>query len=103
MAFSFSRLIISESNILTTNEAFIIVKDKDSQISRLDNAACLGRIDERDVWLGFKKGVPAWRCSCNKLRCPCSHAIAIALVWDRSRNVPDPTEEDCIFLCNKLK
>lgn len=100
MAFSFSRLMISESDIRTTNEAFSISKDKEFQMERLGYAACLGKINECDVWLGFKKGVPAWRCSCKKSGGPCSHVIAIALIWDRSRNVPDPSMEDVVDLTN---
>jgi hypothetical protein len=100
MAFSFSRLIISESDIRTTKESFSLTKDKDFQMEKLGTAACLGKINECDVWLGFKKGVPAWRCSCKKLGSPCSHVIAIALIWDRNRNVPDPSMEDVVDLTN---
>lgn len=100
MAFSFSRLMISESDVQVTNEAFDITKNQEYKIERLGNAACLGKINDHDVWLGFKKGVPAWRCSCKKLGSPCFHVIAIALVWDRSRNVPDPSMEDVTHLVN---
>lgn len=100
MAFSFSRLIIFETDVLISKEAFALLKEKEFQMERLGNAACLGKIGECTIWLGFKKGVPAWRCSCKKLGSPCSHVIAIALVWDRSRNVPDPSMEDIVDLIN---
>lgn len=100
MAFSFLRLIIFETDILTRKEAFVLLKENNFQMERLGNAACLGKTGDYDVWLGFKKGVPAWRCSCKKLGNPCSHAIAIALAWDRSRNVPDPNMEDIADLIN---
>ena len=100
MAFSFSRLIIFEADSITSKKAFVLVQEKAFHMERLGNAACLGKIDECDIWLGFKKGVPAWRCSCKKLGSPCFHVVAIALIWDRSRNVPDPTMEDIEYLTN---
>lgn len=100
MAFSFSRLIIFEADVLTSKESFTLLKEKEFQVEKLGNASCLGEIGGYDIRLGFKKGVPAWRCSCKKVGNPCSHVIAIALVWDRSRNIPEPSMEDVTDLTN---
>lgn len=99
MAFSFSRLIISESDIDTTKLAFELANTKDVEIQKLGNAACIGKVDNHKSWLGFRKGVPSWECSCMS-KDVCLHEIAVAIAWDRTRNIPDPTEKDCDFLCN---
>lgn len=99
MAFSFSRLIISESKSDKVYlEALKIITACNVNWRKIGTASCVGKIDTYDVWIGFKNGVSAWKCSCAD-QGACSHSIALSLVWDRSRNVPDPTAEDCIILC----
>ena len=98
MAFSFSRLIISESNIITCKDAFELSKEKSFKIERIGNASCIGKIRNNHIWLGFRKGIPVWECSCGKIEEPCLHAIALSLIWDRSRDVSDPDEESIAYL-----
>ncbi len=103
MAFSFSRLIIPESDIFIYKKALDFINENNMQVKRHGTAACTGEIDEQKVWLGFRKGVPVWRCSCvqntdEKIKRPCFHVLAISLVWDRGRNVPDPSQADVEFL-----
>ncbi len=107
MAFSFSRLIIPESDILTYEKALDLIRENNIQIKRLGTAACSAEIDTRAVWLGFNKGVPVWRCSYvygmnKKIIEPCVHTIAVSLLWDRSRSVPDPSREDVEFLLSNF-
>ncbi len=106
MTFSFSRLIISESDTVTYREASGLAEKKHPQPERRGTAAYVGEIDSYKIWLGFKKGVPAWECSCvknvtGKITKPCSHMLALSLLWDRSRNVPDPSPEDVAYLTRK--
>lgn len=106
MAFSFSRLIISEEDSNTCKEAFDPVKRIHLQVERRGTASCIGKINGYKLWLGFLKGVPAWDCSCYrdtylKTKNPCIHTITLALAWDRSRNVPDPSQEDTAYLMRK--
>ena len=103
MAFSFSRLIIYESDYVTSEKASKLVSEDFLQTTKCGTASCVGKIDSFEIWLGFKKGIPSWECSCTKIMCsqsskPCVHAIALAIAWDRNRNVPDPTSEDIKFL-----
>ena len=103
MAFSFSRLIISYSNTITCKEAFELIHEKHQKAEQRGTASCVGEIDDYKIWLGFRRGVPDWECSCNinthiKTQEPCSHAIALSLIWDRSRGVPDPSQEDIDYL-----
>ena len=98
MAFAFSRLIISESNIITCKDAFELSKEKSFRIERLGNASCIGEVSSYSIWLGFKRGVPAWKCSCETIKEPCVHAIALSLIWDRTRSVSDPDEENVAYL-----
>jgi hypothetical protein len=106
MAFSFSRLIISNSNSTACKDAFRLAQEKYPKIERRGTASCVGEIDGYKIWLGFRRGVPDWECSCNtnthiKIQEPCSHAIALSLIWDRSRSVPDPSQEDIEYLTKK--
>jgi hypothetical protein len=106
MAFSFSRLIISEASSGACVEAFALLEEASPVVRRLGTAACAGAITGHEIWLGFKKGVPAWKCSCTptlyaQTENPCAPAIALALAWDRSRAVPDPSFEDATFICQK--
>jgi len=103
MAFSFSRLIISNSNINTCKEAFRLAQEKHPKVKQRGTASCVGEIDGCKIWLGFRRGVTDWGCSCNinthiKTQEPCSHAIALSLIWDRNRGVPDPSQEDIEYL-----
>ena len=103
MAFSFSRLIISESDSSLCKQAFRLLEEKCPQAIQRGTASCIGKIDSCEIWLGFWKGKPSWRCSCNKTvyaqsENPCVHTIALAIAWDRDRDVPDPSDEDTEFL-----
>ena len=55
MPFSFSRLIISESDSATCEDAFEIVKEKPIQMKQRGTASCIGKIDGYKIWLGFRK------------------------------------------------
>jgi hypothetical protein len=65
MAFSFSRLIISESDSDTCKESFRLIGEKHPEARLRGTASCIGEIDGHKIWLGFEKGVTAWRCSCD--------------------------------------
>ena len=101
MAFSFFRLVLSE----TLHDEYVAVvqgKVLHGTYRVVGTAACRGKIDAHNIWLGFtKKGVPAWTCSCRASTKICPHVIAIAREWDRSRAVPDPTEKDARYLCQR--
>ncbi len=106
MAFSFSHLIIYESDRMTCESAFRLVNEDLPQATKRGTASCVGKIESFDIWLGFKKGIPSWKCSCTKTLYaessnPCVHAIALAISWDRNRGVPDPSDEDIEFLTKK--
>ena len=106
MAFSFSRLIIFESNRITFEKAFRLVDEDFRQVTKRGTASCVGKIDSFEIWLGFWKGTPSWKCSCTKTlyaqsKNPCVHAVALSVVWDRNRGVPDPLDEDIAFLTMK--
>lgn len=106
MAFSFSRLIISESDRVTCERAFRLVNQNCLQATQRGTASCVGKIDSFEIWLGFWKGIPSWKCSCTKILYtqstnPCVHAAALSIVWDRNRGVPDPSNEDIEFLMKK--
>ena len=107
MAFSFLRLMLSESNSIVYDEACRLVEEKHLQMRRQGTAACTGEIDGYKIWLGFSRiGVPTWQCTCTKSASvkteePCSHAIALSILWDRSRSVPDPSKDDVDFLTKK--
>ncbi|MBP6994105.1 SWIM zinc finger family protein [Candidatus Woesebacteria bacterium] len=103
MAFSFSRLIISETDLVTCERAFKLVNEAVPQATKRGTASCIGKIDTYEIWLGFWKGTPSWKCSCTEMvyaksKKPCVHAIALAIAWDRNRGVPDPSVEDIQFL-----
>ena len=106
MAFSLSRLIISESDNSLCKQAFRLLEEKCPQTIQRGTASCIGKIHSYEIWLGFWKGVPSWRCPCNKpvyaqFENPCVHTIALVIAWDRNRNVPDPSNEDIEFLMKK--
>jgi hypothetical protein len=106
MVFSFSRLIISESDRATSDKAFKLIGEYLPQATQRGTASCVGKIDNFEIWLGFWKGIPSWRCSCTKTMYaqssePCVHSIALSIVWDRNRSVPDPSNEDIKFLTKK--
>jgi hypothetical protein len=107
MAFSFLRLIISESNSKTFGEAFSLAGKLRPLVERRGTASCVGEIDGNKIWLGFTRmGVPAWRCSCinsseTRTENPCVHAATLSLVWDRSRGVPDLAQENIEYLTRK--
>lgn len=106
MAFSLSRLIISESDSSMCKQAFRLLEEKCPQAIRRGTASCIGKIDSYEIWLGFWKGTPSWRCSCTKTvyaqpKNPCAHAIALAIARDRDRDVSDPSDEDIEFLTKK--
>ena len=106
MAFSFSRQIISESDRATSDKAFKLVDEYLPQVTKRGTASCVGKIDDFETWLGFLKGIPSWKCSCAKTLYiqstnPCVHAVALSIVWDRNRDVPDPSSEDVEFLIKK--
>ena len=106
MAFSFSRLIISESDIIACDETFKFIEGKDLQVEQRGTASCVGGIGGYRLWLGFRKGIPSWECPCaeniyEKTQKPCSHAVALSLAWDRSRGVPDPSQESIEYLTRK--
>jgi hypothetical protein len=100
MAFSFSRLIISESDSKTCEEALTLAGKLRPVVERRGTASCVGEIYGNKIWLGFTRmGIPAWKCSCiysseTRTENPCVHAITISLAWDRSRGVLDPTLEN---------
>jgi hypothetical protein len=103
MAFSFSRLIIFESDRATSDKAFKLTGEYLPQATQRGTASCDGEIDNYKIWLGFWKGIPSWKCSCTQTlysqsKNPCVHAIALAFAWDRNRGIPDPTVEDITFL-----
>jgi hypothetical protein len=103
MAFSFSRLILYELDCTIWSRSFKLLEEKLPQATQRGTASCVGEIDSYKIWLGFKKGIPSWKCSCTQnanaqSEKPCSHAIALAIAWDRNRGVPDPTAEDIAFL-----
>ncbi|OHA20180.1 MAG: hypothetical protein A2836_00490 [Candidatus Taylorbacteria bacterium RIFCSPHIGHO2_01_FULL_45_63] len=103
MAFSFSRLIIPESDIFTYKKAIDFIEKSHAEIKQIGTASCVGESDAWKVWLGFRKGIPLWECSCTdntypKNQKPCFHVLSVSLLWDRSRNVPDPSQEDVEFL-----
>jgi hypothetical protein len=107
MAFSFSRLIISESDGITCKKVFEIVDRINLQAEQRGTATCVGKIGGNEIWLGFTRmGLPTWKCSCTeniytRKTKPCSHTIALSIVWDRSRGVPDPSLEDIEYLTRK--
>ncbi len=106
MAFSFSRLIISESDHATCERAFKMVNKDLFQATKRGTASCVGNIESFEVWLGFWKGIPSWKCSCTKTLYtqsthPCAHAVALSIAWDRNRGVPNPSSEDIEFLTQK--
>jgi hypothetical protein len=76
------------------------------QVTQRGTTPCVGKIGNFDIWLWFWKGIPSWKCSCRETAYaqsskPCAHAIALAIAWDRNRNVPDPSNEDVEFLTRK--
>ena len=107
MAFSFSRLIISESDTKTYKEALALIEKLQPLVERRSTASCVAETDGNKIWLGFTRiGVPAWKCSCVnspnvKTKDPCIHAIAISLAWDRSRGIPNPTLENIEYITRK--
>lgn len=108
MAFSFSRLIISESDIFIYKKAIDFMEKNHIQVSQQGTAFCTGKIDDYKMCLGFTRmGAPSWRCSCAynaypKNKKPCFHVLAMSLLWDRNRNVPDPSHEDVEFLLKNM-
>ena len=106
MAFSFSRLILYESDSTMYKQAFKLLEEKLPQATQRGTASCIGEIDNNKIWLGFWKGIPSWKCSCTQTvyaqsKNPCAHAIALAFVWDRNRGVPDPSGDDIEFLMKR--
>jgi hypothetical protein len=87
-------------------EAFKLAEKKEIRVEQKGTASCVGEIDGYKIWLGFKRGIPAYECSCGKniptqVNHPCFHAIAVSILWDRKRDVPDPSLEDIAYLTQK--
>jgi len=102
MAFSFSRLIISESDSVACKKAFELVDQMHPKAIQRGTASCVGEIGEYTIWLGFTRmGAPSWRCSCIHSEKPCVHTIALSIAWDRNRGVPDPSQENIDYLTKK--
>jgi len=106
MAFSFSRLILYESDSTMCKQAFKLLEEMLPQVTQRGTVSCIGEIDSYKIWLGFYKGIPSWRCYCTQTvhaqsKNPCVHAVALAIAWDRSRDVPDPSSDDIEFLTMK--
>ena len=107
MPFSFSRLIISEADTCMYKTAVDLIETNYSQVKQQGTASCVGTLDSYNVWLGFRKGVPSCKCSCveniyGTIQRPCSHVFATSILWDRSRNIPDPSQEDIEFLSKNM-
>jgi hypothetical protein len=103
MTFSFSRLTLCQSDSAMYKIAIEILEDRPPQTAQLGTASCIGEVDNYRIWLGFRKGIPSWKCSCAQAisarsNNPCVHVIVLSIAWDRSRKVPDPTAEDTAFL-----
>lgn len=97
MSFSFTRIILDKTEKVVYDRGLDYAKKGKVKLTTIGNNFCKGKAfgqEQYDVELGFKRtGSPKFYCSCqyyalNKLAC--KHIIALALVWDRSRNVPDP-------------
>ena len=101
MAFSFFRLTLTE----TPHELYCALEKEPvlhGTYRKVGTASCVGKINNHEIWLGFKKGRPSWKYSCHEDLSVCKHILTLARIWDRSRDVPDATNEDTIVLCKGL-
>jgi hypothetical protein len=100
MAFSFSRIILSDTEMQVYYRGLEYADKKKIKIKKLFNNACLAEAIGSDIYavgLGFNRaGSPKYSCSCpyyQEHNIVCKHIIGAALVWDRGREVPDPDDE----------
>lgn len=107
MAFSYTRLVLDETELKIYYRGLDYANSKKTTLSRVLNNACTGVVSgtkSYDVALGFSKvGSLKYSCSCpyfqeNK-KIICKHIIATALIWDRERKVPDPDQKTIEHLC----
>ncbi|MDP2944571.1 MAG: SWIM zinc finger family protein [bacterium] len=99
MAFSFSRIILSDTEIQVYYRGLEYADKKKIKIKKLFNNACLAEATGSDMYaveLSFNRvGSPKYSCSCPYYQghnIICKHIIGAALVWDRGRKVPDPDD-----------
>jgi len=100
MAFSFTRLILENTETPVYQRGLEIANKKIVVVKNIDNNSIEVTIkgtSTYDIKLGFKRtGSPKTICSCPYFllqKQPCKHIIASSIYWDRSRNVPDPDKE----------
>jgi len=111
MAFSFTRLIMEETDSLDYQRGLEFVNRRNAILDRVTNCACcvtLQMPENYRVRLGFARiGSPAYSCSCSDWSCfdsrkkTCAHIIAASLAWDRSRSIPDPDNDTIDYFFRK--
>lgn len=107
MAFSYSRLLLENTELKIYHRGLDYANSRKIAISKMLNNACIAIAkgkDSYDVSLGFSHiGSLKYLCSCpyfqENTKVICKHIVAAALVWDRLRKVPDPDGETIESLC----
>jgi len=100
MAFSYARIILDNTEIKIYYRGFELASANKIEIQEIGNNFCRALAkgtDSYEVSLGFSRvGSPKYSCTCpyfTQNKSLCKHIIGTALVWDRSRGVPDPDED----------
>jgi len=107
MSFSFVRIILDSTEKAVYERGFKYANQEKIKIIEQGNNYCKANVFGQETYqveLGFKRtGSPKFSCTCKYFelnKSTCKHIIAAALVWDRSRKVPDPemetVEQSCI-------
>jgi hypothetical protein len=106
MAFSFSRILLSDVEYKIYERAQEYCRPQITRIVQRSNAACCAVVKGThgyEVKLGFKKiGSPKYACDCPYAESGdtiCKHILAAAIMWDAERDVPAPTEQDARAIC----
>ena len=102
MAFSFARIILSDTDIDIYDRGLEYFKKKKVFFKNIGNAGCTAEVQgtqNYEVKLEFHKIVsPKYSCNCPFFQTHskiCKHIIAASIAWDAQRNVP-MLEEDLV-------
>lgn len=111
MSFSFTRILLDDTELEIFRRGVVYATEQKispATFETVSNNGCRALVQgggtrPYEVALGFKHtGSPKFICTCpynQQYKVPCKHIVATALIWDRSRAVPDPTDELAQELC----
>ena len=97
--FSYTRIILDNTELAIYRRGLEYANKKKIRLISVTNNGCQAIADgsqNYEISLGFSHvGSPKFSCSCpyfseHKTKIVCKHIIGSSLIWDRSRNIPDP-------------